>query len=148
MSDLELRRRSPGRCYVILDEMRGRPAESLGCLAVGIGVIYEIGWLVSSSEVSSLFIRTDEEAIFVFLDTGLFHGLMEHIYVWFADQGHGVVVTVRDSLKKMLDSQETDDPLPVGDIGVGQEPQLYLARINVLQQLLQVWAWLDEAIER
>lgn len=106
------------------------------------------GWEISGWEVSGLFIRTDEEAIFVLLNAGIFHGLMEHIYVRFADQGHGGVVTVRDSLKKLLDSQETDDPLPVGDIGVGQEPQLYLARINVLQQLLQVWSWLDEAIER
>lgn len=91
---------------------------------------------------------TNEVAILVRFDARLFHSLVEHFCVRLAVELVRSVVAVGDALEEIVDTQKLDNALSVVDVGIGEEPHPYFARVYVLEQRAQFRVWLDDVFQR
>lgn len=111
-----------------LDEVCCCPAKLLCAFAVAVVVV-------------------DKVTVLVALNTRFPHGLGKHVLVRFANDGDRRVVAIRQALEQILDAEQLDNPLGVVDVGIGQEPEPDLARVDILEHLAQLRVGLDDALE-
>ena len=90
---------------------------------------------------------TNEVTILILFNPGIPHGLGVHVRVRLAHERHVGVVAVGDALKKVADLEQANDTTGMVDVGVGQKPRLDLGGVEVLQQLLELRARLNDVVQ-
>src|SRR4051794_33885581 len=91
---------------------------------------------------------TDEVAVLYRLYPGVLHGLPVHRRARLRHELLSSIVTVRDALEQVVHSKNLHHSLAVGDVRVGQEPELDLAAINVLQEFSETGIWRQNLLKR
>jgi hypothetical protein len=146
--DLILGGRRARQRKAFLHQVRGCPSELLGLGAVQIRVIYMQHRLALASSERFTRALTDEIAVLILRHARLPHRLLIHGRLRLADERHLGVVAERQPVEEVVNAQQPHDPLPVGDVGVGEEPQRDLALVDVLDEPAQLRVGLDDVLQR
>lgn len=107
------------------------------------GPKYECDCVVTYSEQ-----HTNKVARYCAWGIRLSLGLCIHLLVGFAHQWQYAVVAVCDTLEHILNTQQFHNSLRMIDIGVGEQPRLYLRGVQALQKLPQLRIRLQNMIQR
>lgn len=113
----------------MLDEMDGSPAKVFGLAAVQKRVINKI-------------------AVLDLANASFLHGFCIHVWVRFTDERLLGVIAECQPVKQVLDTQQTDDSLGVGNIGVGEEPCFDFGPVDIIKQPPESRIRLDDVLER
>lgn len=90
---------------------------------------------------------THKVALFHSLNASLAHCFHKHVSVRLAHKLCSAVIAKGDALKELVNAKQGDDAFAMVDIGIGEKPQADFVRVDVLEQLLELWVGLDDSLQ-
>ena len=81
---------------------------------------------------------TNKIAVSNVLDSCFSLSLLEHFHSWLADELLRLIVTICETLEKIVNSQKLNDPLGMCYMRIRKKPHFHLGLVNVLQKRSQL----------